>query len=247
MVARQACFALFSRALDSNLPSLAPPAPREVHIWCLFPDEVREPSLLKLYEGFLCPEEQEHILKEKTEKLQKERLLTRILARTLLSRYTGGLVKPSSLKFEKNTYGKPEVSWPKTTISGERWPLPKLHFNLSNTRSLIGCCITNNSLVGIDIEEKARALRRDPLAFARCKFSQAEAEWLEQFSDIDERHHYFMKLWTLKEAYLKALGNGIGGTSLRDVAFHLRASPAMQILLEKATLLPACEQNGMQT
>lgn len=177
-----------------------------------------------------------------SKKLQKEYLLTRILARTLLARYTGGMVDPCSLKFVRSKFGKPQVIWPTQAYNGETWHPPQLSFNLSHTQSLIACAITSGSQVGVDVEERGRALNTDVLAFARRKFSEVEAVRLEQFTDLEERRHHFLQIWTLKEAYLKALGKGIRGSTLKDIAFHFEATSAVYDLLEKATGIPAHEQ-----
>ena len=57
---------------------------REVHIWCLFPNEIRE-SNLSLYKGIISHEERTHLMDTMKHKA-KEYLLTRVLARTLLAK-----------------------------------------------------------------------------------------------------------------------------------------------------------------
>ena len=49
-------------------------------------------------------------------------------------------------------------------------------------------------------------------------FSEKEAAWLRQCSD-ELRNIRFAELWTLKEAFLKAIGVGLSG-SLADVSFR---------------------------
>ncbi|CAM6086939.1 unnamed protein product [Calypogeia fissa] len=217
------------------------PALREAHFWCIFPEEV-DAALLKSYEKFLSPEEQEDMTKVRTEKMQTGRLLARTLVRTTLARYACGHVDPASLMFKKNGFGKPQVIWPKLNTKGELWRPPNLSFNLSHTDSLIACGVSLDSAIGIDVEEKNRKLTSNLIKFARGRFSSKEADWLQSFADSDEQHQQFMRLWTLKEAYVKAVGKGISGVPFKDFSFHLKASPVAHELLRKVTQLPVDPQ-----
>lgn len=226
----------------SSQAMLDPPKSREVHVWCLFPNEVHQSSLLHLYESILPNEERTRVFQAKSKKVQKEHLLTRILARTLLARYTGEQVDPSALKFERSSFGKPEIVWPSHTASGQLWHPPKISFNLSHTQSLIACVITGGLQVGIDVEEKERETHTNLVTFARRKFSKMEALRLEQLDNLEMRKNHFLQLWTLKESYGKALGKGIAGTTLRDIAFHFEELSATPDFLEKVTGIQAHEQ-----
>eukprot|EP00250_Pteridium_aquilinum_P019240 c24359_g1_i4 orf=149-1129(+) len=226
----------------SSAPLFQPPTSREVHLWCLCPNEIQQASLLCSYESILPCEERSRLFQAKNKKVQKEYLLTRILARTLLARYSGELVEPSALKFERGRLGKPKVVWPLHTTAGQTWHPPKIRFNISHTRSLIVCAVTGASQVGIDVEEKDRETHTNLIRFARRKFSEMEAVWLEQLDDVEARKHLFLRLWTLKESYGKALGNGIAGTTLRDAAFSFEEFSSAPVFLEYLTGLQAHEQ-----
>ncbi|KAI5083958.1 hypothetical protein GOP47_0000127 [Adiantum capillus-veneris] len=197
---------------------LEPPTSREVHVWCLFPDEVHDTDLLCSYKSILPSEERNILYQAKPDKVQ-EYLLTRILARTLLARYTGGVMDPSALRFERGKHGKPRIVWPTESNGGKMWNPPKINFNISHTRSMIVCAITGASQIGIDVEDKNRATHTNLMRFARRKFSATEAAQLEQLTDSEAHKRHFLQLWTLKESYGKAVGNGIVGTTLRDAAF----------------------------
>ncbi|KAK4833336.1 hypothetical protein QYF36_003032 [Acer negundo] len=62
------------------------------------------------------------------------------------------------------------------------------------------------ALIGIDVEEKQRRIKNNILAFVKRYFSPEEVKILSAISDPDLQHQEFIKLWTLKEAYVKALG-----------------------------------------
>ncbi|GJU25401.1 phospholipase-like protein [Tanacetum coccineum] len=112
-----------------------------------------------------------------------------------------------SFQFRKNTHGKPEVDWE----YNNDWDPPRLHFNMSHTSSLIACGMTIDSPIGIDVEEKKRTMKNKILSFAKRYFTNEEVEVLRAISDPKVQRQEFNKLWTLKEAYIKALGRGFSG------------------------------------
>ncbi|KAL2632948.1 hypothetical protein R1flu_004427 [Riccia fluitans] len=174
--------------------------------------------------------------------MQRGRLLARTLVRSTLARYTNGAVDPASLRFQKNQYGKPEVLWPALTTNGKSWKPPPLSFNLSHTTSLLACAVALDSAIGVDVEEKERLLKHNLMTFARKKLSLSEAEWLEDISDVSQQRRRFMQLWTLKEAYVKAVGKGISGVPFREFSFRLTNSPEAREFLTYALELPADSQ-----
>ncbi|XP_058771249.1 uncharacterized protein LOC131644707 [Vicia villosa] len=212
----------FGRNLATASCSLSPvqlPAQNEAHFWYVLPDEVKCTNLLNRYFELLSPCEKENVLRMRGEELKKSALLARALVRTTLARYqTNCHIDPKSLKFRKNNYGKPEVDWQ----YADDWNLPPLHFNISHTSSLIACGVTVGSPIGIDVEEKQRRLKNDILAFARRYFSPHEVEMLAHIVDPELRRHEFIKLWTLKEAYVKALGRGFSASPFNTFTIQLR-------------------------
>ncbi|KAL3642692.1 hypothetical protein CASFOL_013507 [Castilleja foliolosa] len=201
----------FERTLCHSSPSLTPiqlPAPMETHLWYVKPSEVKSESLLNQYLDILPPCEKENVLEIQRDDLRKSALLARALVRTTIARYQiNSHTNPRSLKFQKNLHGKPEVEWQFT----DYWRPPPLHFNISHTSSLVACGVTVDAQIGIDVEEKDRKIKHDILSFARRYFSKHEIRFLAAISDPQVQHMEFIKLWTLKEAYVKALGKGFSG------------------------------------
>ncbi|KAL6843242.1 hypothetical protein ACP4OV_026955 [Aristida adscensionis] len=211
--------------------SLPPPPPqplrsrREVHVWYLLPDELNDASQLKMYMELLSPSERKNVLSMNGETLQKGAVLSRALLRTTLSRYTDCKVDPRSFEFKKNKFGKPEILWRPDDGRMER----PLHFNISHTSSLIACGITMDTPIGIDIEEKERKTAKSILSLARRYFTPSEVDYLAKISDADAQQKEFIKLWTLKEAYVKALGRGFSGAPFNKFSIILAASNGIQI------------------
>jgi 4'-phosphopantetheinyl transferase len=117
------------------------------------------------------------------------------LLRTTLSRYAA--LAPGEWRFVTNPFGKPSID--PTQLSAP------VAFNLSHTRGLAACAVARSD-VGIDVE--ALDCRVRPLEIASRFFSAPEVAWLHECGD-DERRVRFVELWTLKEAYVKAIGTGL--------------------------------------
>ncbi|KAK4419397.1 Rho GTPase-activating protein 1 [Sesamum alatum] len=195
---------------------------RETHLWYVKPSEVKSESLLKEYLDILSPCERKNVLQMGSEELRKSALLARALVRTTIARYQiNSEINPRSLKFRKNIHGKPEVEWQYS----DDWHPPPLHFNISHTSSLVACGVTINSQIGIDVEEKQRSIKHNILSFARRYFSEHEVRFLAAISDPQVQRMEFIKLWTLKEAYVKALGKGFSGAPFKTFTIRSKSVP----------------------
>ncbi|KAL9257193.1 hypothetical protein AKJ16_DCAP05637 [Drosera capensis] len=74
--------------------------------------------------------------------------------------------------------------------------------------------------IGIDVEEKDRVMKSDVLSFSRRFFCPDEVEHLAAISDSQCQRQEFIKLWTLKEAYVKALGRGFSAAPFDSFSIH---------------------------
>jgi phosphopantetheinyl transferase len=128
------------------------------------------------------------------------------LLRRSLSKYAD--IPPTDWRFATNEYGKPSIE----NIDPQ---LQALSFSLSHTRGCVACAITSNVALGVDVEriDQSQGVQE----IADQYFSKKEAAWLCKCSD-ELRNIRFAELWTLKEAFLKAMGLGLSG-SLTDVSF----------------------------
>ncbi len=123
-------------------------------------------------------------------------LLGRALLRTALGEQLGR--EPHSLKFERDTDGKPRLH------DADGW-----HFNLSHSRDWVALALGRGGDIGVDIESSER--RNDIDGIARRFFRPEEVDWLETLPHAQRRFAFF-RMWTLKEAAVKALGSGIANT-----------------------------------
>jgi 4'-phosphopantetheinyl transferase len=118
------------------------------------------------------------------------------LLRAMLSRALGA--PPHIWRFVQQAHGKPSLD--------PAFGIPSLEFNLSHTRGAVACAVTHGRPVGVDIEGESRDI--ELLALARAYFAPAEVALLEALAE-KERAGAFFQLWTLKEAYVKARGDGL--------------------------------------
>lgn len=129
-----------------------------------------------------------------------------VLARTVLRHELGAIVgaEPRTLGFVAGDHGKPRLTKPEIDDPP--------YFNLSHSGDLILLAIAGVE-VGVDVEK----LRPIPNAekLAHRFFSPAERKSVFELEST-ARDHAFLRIWTQKEAYLKATGLGVG-MALRKV------------------------------
>ena len=92
--------------------------------------------------------------------------------------------------------------------------------------------------VGVDCEDERRRTSSAADALARRWLSTSEAAALADVADGDARAAAFMRLWTLKEAYVKALGTGIAAHPLSGFDVETKENPSVgagEIVLTERT------------
>jgi phosphopantetheinyl transferase len=108
---------------------------------------------------------------------------------------------PAQLQWQLGPYGKPALSSSSTAIA----TLPQV--NLSHSHGVIAVTVSPDSAVGVDVEQIATALAATELTSCRF-FSLAEQRWLTGLAATELVRHA-CRIWTFKEAVLKALGAGL--------------------------------------
>ena len=123
-----------------------------------------------------------------------------IMAHVLLRRMLSSIadIKPNRWRFISGENGRPEIH-PELGVS-------RLRFSLSHTRGMVACAISTDLEVGVDVEACDNEI--SPEDIAKKFFADPEVELLNM-SPKNQRNSAFYRLWTLKEAYLKATGLGI--------------------------------------
>lgn len=139
---------------------------------------------------------------------KKRFIAARGILRQLLGNYMQ--ISPDKLKFEYGYQGKPRLA----TSMGNS----SLQFNVSHSFKYALYGFANHHLVGIDIEFLREM--KDPVELAKRFFSNREYQLIVDLTNKEQQQKFFFKLWTAKEAYLKALGTGLS-SSLTDIEISL--------------------------
>ena len=187
--------------------------PGQIDLWLVQPAKIRDPRLLADYPRLLTAEEQAKQQRFRFDKDRHSALITRAFVRTLLSHYAD--VAPEDWRFSKGHKNKPEIINP---------PLP-LRFNLSHAQGLIVCGVTLTHDIGVDVEYLRRRSATDKLA--RRYFAPSEVAELE-CHPAEHRGDRFFDYWTLKESYIKAVGDGLA-IPLDDFFFSIRGPEDIRI------------------
>lgn len=147
-----------------------------------------------------------------------------VLLRQALSRHVA--IAPADWVFRRAAQGRPEIDH-ECCHGAVGW-----RFNLSHTRDLVCCALASDAAVGVDaqqhgaidgLHEVARRFFSAPEAAALAALG-ADAAYPDTARDKTLAHFY--RIWTLKEAFVKATGLGLGlGLGRFSFSFD-QASPA---------------------
>jgi len=200
----------------------------EYHLWYAKPHECLEEHLLAHYKQLLTDKELKKQQRYIFEKDRHDALVTRAFIRDLLSHYM--FRSAESWRFSEGEKGKPEIIE----------PCIPLRFNISHTKKLIICAVTLNHDIGCDVEQTER--KSDVLAIADRFFSKKEVK--ELFSlHVDKQRDRFFDYWTLKESYIKAIGQGLA-IPLSEFSYHIgNNESALQNNNIHLSFLPCREDN----
>jgi 4'-phosphopantetheinyl transferase len=176
--------------------------PRDVHVWTFLCGEPVDEPLHAEHVAQLPASERARWERLKLPRKKNEYLYGKLLTRTALSRYADRA--PVDWRFVEGVRGKPSIE------DGGA-----LRFNLSHTRGLLALAVMLDREVGVDVEEVEP---RDPGVPERF-FASEEARAVRTAS-AESKDRLFARYWTLKEAYIKAHGDGLA-IPLQSFRFEL--------------------------
>jgi 4'-phosphopantetheinyl transferase len=173
----------------------------DVHIWFI-PLEDAQPEYMQLLDDW----EKKRASRFRYNADSRRFINAHGALRCILAVYLG--VNPKSIHYTYNPYGKPVFA--SDTHNG-------LCFNLSHSGSIGAVAITRYMDVGIDIEQISGLI----------PFDELMPHVLSPFELLDFREksltvESFFKLWTRKEAYLKATGKGLNMSPCDAPSFGLQ-------------------------
>jgi 4'-phosphopantetheinyl transferase len=168
--------------------------PSEVHIWRAGL-ELPERALGDLA-GTLAADEQLRASRFRFGRHRDRYVAGRGILRSLIGRYL--TCDPAEIRFEYGVQGKPSIASPK---HGAR-----LDFNLGHSDDLALFAFCLGRKIGIDLERE-RDIAEMPQLVSRNFSSQESAAW--RSLPPGERKAAFFNCWVRKEAFIKAIGEGL--------------------------------------
>lgn len=173
--------------LELNIPPLFN---GEIHVWSL--SLITDTPFYERCKSALTATEHQRISYFNFKQVQDSYIISQGGLRLLLSFYLN--IEPSKIQINKHSKGKPYTA-----------DDTSLCFNISNSGNYVIFAISRAGEVGIDIE-KLRTLP-DLNELIEKNFSSKEKQYISKNTTLKELR--FFKFWTVKEAYLKAIGEGM--------------------------------------
>lgn len=160
--------------------------------------------LLELY-PLLSAVEKERAGRFKFEKDFKLYVAGKIMARKIIADYAK--IAPEDIEFRIDNYGRPFL---------KQALINNFDFNISHSGDYVVLALSDQRL-GIDVEK----IRPVDFKIAETCFHDKESEHLNR--DPEKQLENFYKLWTLKESFIKAVGEGLS-YPLKDFYFSFSAA-----------------------
>jgi 4'-phosphopantetheinyl transferase len=185
---------VLERGFDELISTHLPLPWDEIHVW---QRKLRDnPHDIQTLAEALAPEELARAERFRFPSNRNEFIVSRGTLRWLLGRYMS--CPPKELCFTYSQYGRPELS--------DSRPGEGVDFNISHSGDVVVLAFARARRIGIDIEK----IRTDfsTAEIAERFFSPAEREVLRELP-VEQRHTAFFTCWTRKEAFIKALGEGL--------------------------------------
>jgi 4'-phosphopantetheinyl transferase len=182
---------------------LGVPASRTVTLWFCPTDALAPAVAATLAAQWLDEQEQNTAERFLFERDRRQYLVSHVLVRRVLALECG--IPESESVIRRSPHGRPFLQEP---AGGLPRGGPELDFNLSHTggHNLLG--VVRRHRIGVDVERLDHGDQEfDTLVHT---FAPEEQEWVAQARPRQVRDRRILRLWTLKEAYSKARGLGLG-------------------------------------
>jgi 4'-phosphopantetheinyl transferase len=195
-------------SIGTSAPQPIVIGPREVQIWGLW--STASDPVIADFRSILSLEERRRAERFRFEHLKCSYTLSRGGLRVLLGHYLR--CPPSAVELICGPKGKPELR--DSTL---------LRFNTSHSGQMTVYAFTLGCELGVDVEHFRKL--NDPESIAKRYFSPGEVSDLLALKAEDKEMGFF-RCWTRKEAYVKAIGEGLAVPLDRFQVTLLPGTPA---------------------
>lgn len=170
---------------------------------------------LEKFNRLLSVDEQAQAQRFVFDKDSQHFIVARGSLRQILSYYVD--TPPEGIVFHYGEHGKPYLS--------SKLADHPLQFNFSHSGNVALCVVTKEQQVGIDVEYICKGIEFEQIA--KRFFSSRESETLAKLP-VAERKQAFFRIWTRKEAFIKAIGAGLS-FPLNDFEVSLNPTEAQLV------------------
>ncbi|HYE36818.1 4'-phosphopantetheinyl transferase family protein [Methylocaldum sp.] len=181
--------------MNSRSDTVAHPTSTEIHVWHL--NLAVTPRDCDAFWRVLNPTERDRCSQFRSDIHQRRFIVTQGALRCLLARYLD--IAPYAIQFERNEHGKPRLAGTE--------PDKGLVFNVSHSGDRALFAVGLDLALGVDLEIR-RPLTRVEGLVERC-FAPSERDYWHSLP-ASRRLAAFFDVWTRKEAFIKAVGRGLG-------------------------------------
>ncbi len=202
-------------------PPTSPRLDREsIHVLRFNPWQQLDIPRPERLERLLSGEEKERAAAFRFERDRMRFIARRGTLRQILEFYTG--IPAQRLIFSQGAHGKPKL-----VLSASS----PLEFNLSDSGDYVLCALSREFPLGVDLEKRRSPLELEGMIRLTCDDGEAPSF---RFMPPSLRPLWFFRLWSAKEAGLKALGCGLSMNprNLR-LDWRIPAHPRLQATLEE--------------
>lgn len=166
----------------------------EVHVWCA---SLNQPSIQVDYlQRFLVADELQRAEQFYFEEHRRHFIVARGFLRSILGHYLD--IRPDELRFDYLRFGKPILH----STHGK----DLVHFNVSHSGGLVLYAVARHRKLGVDIEVLRTNVEFEQLS---KRFFSLEEDCRFRLLSSEKKCQSFFEIWTRKEAYIKARGEGL--------------------------------------
>jgi 4'-phosphopantetheinyl transferase len=165
----------------------------DIHVWRVAPDQPER--IVQQLHLALSTDEQARASRFHFERDRTRFVVGHGALRVILGRYLG--LEPDQVRFEYGPHGKPLLAPPGSN---------GLCFNASHSQGLGLCAVAQQREIGVDLEHMHPVADAEQIAE---RFFSAQENAALRALPANQRQEAFFNCWTRKEAFIKAVGDGL--------------------------------------